>query len=149
MTCSYISGERRARSTTGIANVVELFKRNEPLFGVSRSVSQPRLLKGKRDESPLLKTSTWVRAESASDEATVTVYVGAEYGGQFALQNTLKPGRVYFSPALRRSWRKCRWYGVSQFPGILFITTSIENCGDRRRTSAASARASCSRPSSL
>ena len=52
MTCSYISGEIRARSTTGIANVVELFKRNEPLFGVSRSVSQPRLLKGERDESP-------------------------------------------------------------------------------------------------
>jgi hypothetical protein len=31
--------------TTGIADVVELFKRNEPLFGVSRSVSQPRLIK--------------------------------------------------------------------------------------------------------
>src|SRR5436190_15124699 len=68
MTRCYISGEFRARSTTGIANIVELSKRNEPLFGLFAWVSRPLLLKGQRDESRSMKTLTW-SGKSASYEA--------------------------------------------------------------------------------
>jgi len=55
MTRCYMSGEIRARSTIGIANVVELFNRNEPRFGLSLGF-QPQSLRGQRDESGSMKT---------------------------------------------------------------------------------------------
>jgi hypothetical protein len=75
----------RARSTTGLANVIELLKRNEPRLGVSRSVSQAATAQRSTRRIPLaMTTSTWVRAESASDEAAAAEDSGAGYGGELA-----------------------------------------------------------------
>ena len=72
MTCSYVSGERRARSTTGIANVVELFKRNAPRFGLSL-VSQAGLLKVNAMNPGSMKTLTWSRRISERGAAVADI----------------------------------------------------------------------------
>jgi len=55
---------------------------------------------------------------------------------------------VYFSPALRRA-AIIRSSNVRSFRGFVCLTTSKENLGLIRKTSAASARASSSRPNLL
>jgi len=60
MTCRYISGEIGARSTTGIANIVQLFKRNEPRFGLSLGFPARDCSKSTRRIPRSMKTSTRV-----------------------------------------------------------------------------------------
>src|SRR6266849_8194076 len=86
-------------------------------------------------------------------EAAVAEDVGTEHSGERTLQCSLGKNSVYFdihfNPALRRSEKKrCSYAGSFHGPSLCFAV-SKEYPGLSRTTSAASARASCSFPSSL